>query len=531
MQKYRTALYGRTSKDDPRRVTIEIQQQALRDWSAHDQLVEAVVGEYWDDGVTGKLPLWERPEGKRLVQDVKAGRIQSVAVAYVDRFGRTLLDGLQAAATLETSGVKVVAVNDGWDARRDDSPLYFQFRLMMAEEEHRRIAQRMHGGKLRAMERDNAPPGGPLVFGYRMDEHGRFVPDPVEAPIVRRIFEMAIEGYPNSQILAWVKTTCVPAGRKWQKRAPGSMPTLGSNDRSAQWHATKIGKILRNRVYIGERHWGDRVFPCTPLVDQATFDKVQPLNQHRTVLRGNWRNPEHGILSGLLVCESCGARYYHKPHHSRRRNGSVARYPIYMCNNARKHWGTCKAKTLRVDRLDADVWGLIETYLQEPEALVRKVIAADRELSTQAADLDAEEKALSAQLESIEQEVGVVLEQQRTNGWPFTWVTPKLNELNARRERVSTALAKVRRNRSTLLVDMEQSAAVAEALASMRARLEAGLSPEEKLHIVRLMLADGRVRTIGSGQQKRAEVTVQIKWGQTLPADGLSACPQVPNNW
>src|SRR5262245_50693150 len=210
-KKFITGLYGRTSKDDPRRVTIEIQQQTLLDWAGRDPLVDHVIDEYWDDGITGKLPLWERPQGKRLLEDVQQGKVQSVAVAYADRFGRTLLDGLQAVKNLEDSGVKLVAVNDGWDARRNDSPLYFQFRMMMAEEEHRRITQRMRDGKLRAMERDNAPPGGPLVFGYRMDEHGRFVPDPDEAPVVARIFEMALEGYSNQEILAWVKTTGVQA--------------------------------------------------------------------------------------------------------------------------------------------------------------------------------------------------------------------------------------------------------------------------------------------------------------------------------
>lgn len=525
-QKFLTALYGRTSKDDPRRVTIEIQQQTLRDWAARDPLVSGVVDEYWDDGVTGKLPLWERPQGRRLLDDVRAGRIESVAVAYADRFGRTLLDGLQGVKSLEDKGVKLVAVNDGWDARRNDSPLYFQFRMMMAEEEHRRITQRMTDGKLRAMERDNAPPGGPLVFGYRMNEHGRFVPDPVEAPIVAHIFQMALAGHSNNQILAWLKTTGLQAGRKWQKRAPGSKPTLGSNDCSAQLHLTKIGKILRNRVYIGERRWGDRIFQCEPLVDRVTFEKVQLLNQKRSAFRGNYRNPAHGLLSGMLVCDSCGARYYHRLHHSSRRNGSVARYPIYICDNARKHWGACKAKTLRVDQLDVDVWTLIETYLEDPEALVRKVIAADQQLTGQVADLDAQERALAAQLEGIEQEVGRIWEEQKVNGWPFDWVAPKLNELNARRERTMASLAKVRRSLSTVLVDMEQSEAVKAAVASIRERLKAGLNQDEKFHVVQLLVAGGRVRTVGSGQRKEAEVTVEIKWGEAL----TNAYPQVPND-
>src|SRR5262252_1307693 len=178
-----TALYGRTSKDDPRRVTIEIQQRGLRDWAGRDALVGAVE-EYWDDGVTGKTPLWERPQGRRLFESVKAGRLRCMAVMYSDRFGRTLLDGLLAVRELETLGVKLVAVHDGWDSRREDSPVYFQFRMMMAEEEHRRINQRTRDGKNRAIVRDGAPPSGAISFGYRMDSGGRLTIEPGEAAVV-----------------------------------------------------------------------------------------------------------------------------------------------------------------------------------------------------------------------------------------------------------------------------------------------------------------------------------------------------------
>ena len=51
-----------------------------------EPLVERVVGEFWDDGVTGKLPLWERPAGRLLLEEVQAGRVQAVAVKYADRF-------------------------------------------------------------------------------------------------------------------------------------------------------------------------------------------------------------------------------------------------------------------------------------------------------------------------------------------------------------------------------------------------------------------------------------------------------------
>lgn len=52
-----TAIYGRTSKDDQRQVTIEIQKGGLRQWTEEDGEVDATdVLEFWDVGISGTIP-------------------------------------------------------------------------------------------------------------------------------------------------------------------------------------------------------------------------------------------------------------------------------------------------------------------------------------------------------------------------------------------------------------------------------------------------------------------------------------------
>lgn len=526
-----TRFYGRTSKDDPRTVTIETQQKHLREWGLHDAAVERVAGEYWDEGVSGKIPLWERPAGKRLLADVKAdlaaGKPLSVAVVYADRFGRTLLDGLQAVKLLEDMGVKLVAIHDGWDARRNDSKLYFQFRMMLAEEDHRRICERLDKGKRRAMDRDNAPPGGPLTFGYRMDSHGQYVVDPAEGRIVIRIYEMMLQGRSQNEILRWVQTTGVPAGLKYQKRTAAA-PHTCSNHLAANWHPTKIGKILRNRTYTGVRCWADREFPCPPLVDVETFDAVQGMLSDKPVCpRGDG---SRGLLAGLLTCKTCGASFYHRKqfYHPNNDKTKVRREQhFYACNNARAKWGVCKAKLINVAKLDADVWQLIETYLADPESLVRKIVAADKDLGGEVADIAARERYHATELEQLDADVSQIWAEQKTNKWPTSWVTPKLNELNAKRELVLHSLDELRRQRTAVALTRDQSAAVTGALASIRSRLSAGLSTKEKLDIVRMFVAGGVVETKGTGQKKTAHITLQFRWGEQLAAH----CRKVPEDW
>src|SRR4029450_2995706 len=102
------ALYMRVSTEDQAdRGTIEAQRDFLRQFASLYQL--PVVDEYADDGVTGTLPLGERPEGRRLLQDAEAGRFGCVLVYRLTRLGRSLKALIEAHDTLAHYGVATLA--------------------------------------------------------------------------------------------------------------------------------------------------------------------------------------------------------------------------------------------------------------------------------------------------------------------------------------------------------------------------------------------------------------------------------------
>lgn len=525
-EKLPTSLYGRTSRDDPVRMSIEAQQKTLGTWASQDPLVAAVAGEFWDANISGKIPIWERPAGKLLLANVHAGKVRCVAVAKSDRFGRTLLDGLQAAKHLEDLGVKLVAVEDGWDARRNDSPLYFQFRMMIAEEEHRRIRERMTNGQALSAERNNAPALGHLVFGYQLQPNGHFVRDPVEAPIVIALFEKYLEGCSQKQLLAWANTQGIPAGRRSQVRAVGSTPKRHANHEHARWHLSKIGRILSNRTYIGERHWRGRVYPCPPLIDTASFDLVQArLAKGNTgSYQADW-NPEHGLLSGLLVCGHCKASYYHKARHDQRGDGQVRTRRVYMCESVKKASKVCTARSLKIASFDKKVTELILQYLADPAKLVQRVLATDQELGKEVTDLEEQERAIAAELQQLNGQADAIWAEQQARGWPVAWVSAGLDKLAARKRQLESRLTSLRTHKAHVLVDRESTEEVTAAIAGIRAKLRDGLDPHTWREIVRLLVADATVHTIGTGPTRFAEVTLQMRWGD-LPR--LTADPKVP---
>lgn len=516
-------VYGRTSADDPKRVTIEIQQKVLRAWGETDPQAQ-VVDQYWDDGVSGKLPLWERPQGKRLLADVQSGRLKGVAVAYADRFGRTLLDGLQAAKLLEDAGVKLVAVQDGWDSRRNDSPLYFQFRMMVAEEDHRRIVERMTNGKLRAMDRDNAPPGGLLTFGYEIDRDGKFILSETEAPVVLRIFQMYLEGSSQIDILRWVKSTGVPGGSKAQKRTPGSRPTVQKQHIGSQWFLSAISRILRNRTYLGERKWGKRIFPCTPLIDPKSFQKIQDRLAQRNKHCDTKINPDLCLLSGLFRCGICGAVFHRGNRKNTRKSGKVDVYHVYMCDNARPPSGSgipyCRAKAIPVDSLDAQVWAVCEELLTDPTALVKRIVQADAKLSGVDADLRQQEADLVAKMQALDEEARSVWTEQQAHGWPIAWAAPTLDALKSKRKTASDQLDSIRKQAAAVNATRGDSSAVLAELARLKANMANGPTNAAKLEFIRLIWGSGTVHTIHCKPVKTARVEIELKWGE-LVCQGL----------
>jgi DNA invertase Pin-like site-specific DNA recombinase len=100
----RVALYLRVSSEEQRdRETIEIQREFLEQYRSLYELEVAEI--YKDDGVSGTIPLHERPEGRKLLEAARLGKFGTILVKKLDRLGRTLLVILDAHDRLQEAGV------------------------------------------------------------------------------------------------------------------------------------------------------------------------------------------------------------------------------------------------------------------------------------------------------------------------------------------------------------------------------------------------------------------------------------------
>jgi DNA invertase Pin-like site-specific DNA recombinase len=135
------ALLLRVSSEEERdRETIEIQREFLQEYCRLYGL--EVVQIYADDGVSGTIPLHERPEGRRLLEDAKEGKFSTLLVYCLDRLGRSLLVIVDAHDRLQAFSVALKSATEPIDTSNPSGRLIFQMLASFAEYERGTIRER-----------------------------------------------------------------------------------------------------------------------------------------------------------------------------------------------------------------------------------------------------------------------------------------------------------------------------------------------------------------------------------------------------
>ncbi len=192
----RVALYLRVSSEEQRE-TVDIQCEFLEQYCGLYGL--EVAGIYEGDGISGKVPMAERPEGRRLLNDAKAGEFGTVLVSKLDRLGRSLLVIVDAHDRLADAGAALRSGREPIDTSNPSGRLIFQMLASFAEYDRENIAERTQAGLRRAFRKGTQL--GCIPFGYDVNEvnlGGGFVVVEEEARIVREIVANVAGGPPST---------------------------------------------------------------------------------------------------------------------------------------------------------------------------------------------------------------------------------------------------------------------------------------------------------------------------------------------
>lgn len=143
------------------------------------------VGEFFiDGGVSGSVPLAERPEGKRLLATVREGHV--IITARLDRAFRSAADALGTLEELKDQGVGLHMIDLGGDVCGNGiSKLVFTILSAVAENERDRIRERIRDVKRHLASR-GIYNGGKRPFGFDVVD-GRLVPNERQQAAIARM--------------------------------------------------------------------------------------------------------------------------------------------------------------------------------------------------------------------------------------------------------------------------------------------------------------------------------------------------------
>ena len=320
---YKAALYMRLSKDDDgtsESASITTQRKMLRSYAADKGF--QVFDEYVDDGWSGTN--FDRPDFKRMIADIEAGKVNLVLTKDLSRLGRDYITaGQYTEIYFPSKGVRYIAINDGYDS---DSPYtdIAPFKNVINEMYARDTSKKIRSAFTTKM-RDGAYIAAFAPYGYQKDpaDKNHLVVDTQSGEIVKQIFRLAANGALPIEIARTLNAQGTPSPAVYRCMTHEGLDVNQYSQRQ-EWTSATITKMLRNVVYLGHTAQGkttrvsfkSHLTVSNPrdewivventheaLVDAETFDLVRRRSASRTCEK---KGAFYNLFSGIAKCADCG---------------------------------------------------------------------------------------------------------------------------------------------------------------------------------------------------------------------------------
>jgi DNA invertase Pin-like site-specific DNA recombinase len=344
-----TICYSRLSRDDEREGisgSITNQQDILQKYAEQNGLTP--YKHIFDDGQSGTS--FTRPGWVEVMSEVEAGNVGTTLLKTMDRMGR---DYLRVGLLLEQFrelGVRIIAVSEGVDTANGEDD-FLPLRNLFAEWYARDCSKKIRAVFQSRMSNSKRCSGAiPYGFVTNNGDVNDLLIDEEAAVIVRRIFNMIIEGKGVNDIARMLMNEQVPIPSEHWKRT-GRPSHSKKYDDPYGWTATTVGYIIANPAYKGtivlgktqntsykghkavktaieQQYIFENALP--PIVDCETWENAQRLK--KTVRRTPKIEKEPNPLTGLLYCAECGAKLTHR--HTHNKKGWLD--DSYICSAYRK---------------------------------------------------------------------------------------------------------------------------------------------------------------------------------------------------
>lgn len=327
MEKTQAAIYCRLSQDDGSlgdSGSIQTQKALLTQYCQEHHM--EIVDCYCDDGWSGTN--FNRPAFQRMIGDIEGGKVNTVIVKDLSRFGREYAQmGLYIEHYFEEKGVRFLSLAENIDSSQGLNNLVLPFTNVINSLYARQASEKTKAAH-RARAKNGMFLGSRAPYGYQKDPNDRhhLIVDPEAAEVVKEIFRMFADG------IGYVRMTKILRERNilnpqayFNQNNPDYYKHSDYWRKPFDWHATSVRAILNNPVYLGKLTFGKtktkgffdkRRVPTEesdwivvehthePLVSQELWDTVHQMMKARRRENGSGHVQP---FAGLVKCARCGS--------------------------------------------------------------------------------------------------------------------------------------------------------------------------------------------------------------------------------
>ncbi|MBR0660468.1 recombinase family protein [Roseomonas oryzicola] len=473
----RVAIYARFSSELQNAGSIEDQVHHCLAYAEGQGWT--VVETFTDAAISGATTL--RPGYQALLAAMRAGDVDAVLAWSQDRFSRDLEHVAAFDKQARFLGVQMHTVTEG-----EIDPLKLGVKGIFNAQTLVDIGKHTRRGEAKRVRLGRS--FGRVPYGYRMirrlgpdgePERGLREPDPITAPVVRRVFEAYCAGRSPRAIARQLNAEGVPGpdGAPWNDATIRGRPKRGDG-------------ILRNPIYVGRLVWGrhkklrepvagrkvlrmadpENIIECAVpelrIIDEALWEKAQarlmaeaaPVSAESRPAFWERRRPRH-LLSEKVVCGCCGRTF-------------TSLGKDYLgCSAARNGHGCRNTRRLRRPQLEAQVLEALAARLMHPELVKRFCASFITAWNKRRAEAAGASAGREQELRAVERKLANLVDAI-ADGLKAPDLQQKLDELRARRDALQAEIGREMPPAPALHPN------IAEVYASQVARLREALDAE-----------------------------------------------------
>ena len=338
------------------------------------------VGLYSDEGISGTNT--KKREGfNQMIKDALAGKIDLIVTKSISRFARNTVDTLVTVRKLKEKGVECYFEKENIFTFDNKGEMILTLMSSLAQEESRSISENVTWGQRQSFRNGKVHVAYSTFLGFTKGEDGKLAIVEEEAQIIRRIYQMFLNGYTTTKIARTLNEEGIESPGKAKKG----------------WTASTLMSILTNEKYKGDallqKTFTTNFLEHTSKKNEGEVEQYYVSGSHPAIIEPTeWdfvqmeieRRRKIGLsfscnseFSCRLRCGDCGGFYGPKVWHST----DSYKVTIWQCNHKFKNKRKCETPTLKVEDIKGAFVKAFNQFSQNKTEVIDKCIAIYNKVS------------------------------------------------------------------------------------------------------------------------------------------------------